>query len=287
MAVIRSTRFSRCILFAAVGACTSPPPEPASTTSPSSAAPPSFAAAHPTANVRPAPSSNALVTAGVVASFPHDVTSFTEGLLYDRGALYESTGLYGESKLRKVDLASGRVLAQIRLTDAYFGEGLALLHGELFQLTYKEGRCFVYDAATLEKKRELSYEGEGWGLTTDGTRFVMSDGSATLTFRDAKTFEPIRRVVVTGEGGPMLNINELEWVAGFVVANVWETNILVRIDPATGRVVQTIDLAYLPEPQRGVTPDDVLNGIAYDESAARFFVTGKHWSHVFQIPKPW
>jgi glutamine cyclotransferase len=222
-----------------------------------------------------------------VTSFPHDVTSFTEGLLYDHGALFESTGLYGESKVRKIDLASGQVLAQVRLTHDYFGEGLALLHGELYQLTYREGRCFVYDAATLEKKRELSYEGEGWGLTTDGTRFIMSDGSPTLTFRDAATFAPVRRLSVTSSGAPVNNLNELEWVNGFILANVWETNTIVRIDPESGKVVETVDLAYLPEPRRGATEDDVLNGIAYDDAGGRLFVTGKRWSHVFQIPKSW
>jgi len=195
--------------------------------------------------------------------------------------------MYRESKLRKIDLVSGRVLAQIRLTDAYFGEGLALLRGELFQLTYKEGRCFVYDAATLEKKRELRYDGEGWGLTTDGTRFIMSDGSPVLTFRDATTFAPLKTVTVLGASGPIANINELEWVNGFLLANVWETNVIVRIDLESGRIVQTIDLAYLPEPRRGATEDDVLNGIAWDDAGGRLFVTGKRWSHVFQISKPW
>ena len=224
--------------------------------------------------------------AGIV-SYPHDITAFTEGLVYDHGVLFESTGLYGESKLRKVDLASGRVIAQVRMTADSFGEGLALLRGELFQLTYTQGRCFVYDAETLQRKRELRYDGEGWGLTTDGTRFVMSDGSATLTFRDATTFAPVRKVTVMGGQGPVVNLNELEWVDGFVMANVWGTNALVRIDPDSGRVVQTVDLAYLPEPRRGATDDDVLNGIAYDAAGGRLFVTGKRWSRVFQIAKPW
>jgi glutamine cyclotransferase len=246
---------------------------------------PSARAASTGATIRaPAPSASA--QAGVIA-FPHDPTSFTEGLLYDHGALFESTGLYGESKLRKVDLATGRVLAQVRLTDAYFGEGLALLRGELYQLTYKEGRCFVYDAATLSRKRELAYDGEGWGLTTDGTSFIQSDGSDTLAFRDPATFQVVRRVKVAGPHGPVTQINELEWVNGFVLANVWGTDVILRIDPENGRVVQTIDLAYLPEPRRGGTPDDVLNGIAYDEAGGRLFVTGKRWSQVFQLPRPW
>jgi glutamine cyclotransferase len=226
-------------------------------------------------------------TTGGIPSYPHDVTSFTEGLLYDRGTLFESTGLYGESKLRKIDLASGHILAQVRLTSAYFGEGLALLRGELYQLTYNEGRCFVYDAETLQKKRDLRYEGEGWGLTTDGNYLIMSNGSPTLTFRDATTFAPVRQVTVTSAQGPVANVNELEWVDGFVLANVWGTNFIVRIDPGSGRVVQTVDLAYLPEPRRGATEDDVLNGIAYDAAGGRLLVTGKRWSRVFQIARPW
>ena len=248
-----------------------------------------MATAHrePTAAAR-TPSPSAGPAAPIpLRSFPHDTTSFTEGIFYDHGVLFESTGLYGESKLRKVDLVTGRVLAQVRLTDSSFGEGLAMLHGELFQLTYKEGRCFVYDATTLAKKRELTYEGEGWGLTTDGSQFIMSDGSPTVTFRDPVTFAVVRRLEVIGPDGPLPEINELEWVRGFILANVWGTDQLVRIDPASGRVVQTVDLGYLPEPRRGVTPDDVLNGIAYDDAGARLLVTGKRWSHVFQVPLPW
>lgn len=232
------------------------------------------------------PAPGPALPAGVLAVFPHDPTSFTEGLVFDRGVVFESTGLYGESKLLKIDLASGRVLAKVRLTNEFFGEGLALLHGELFQLTYKEGRCFVYDAATLEKKRELTYTGEGWGLATDGTRLMMSDGSPVITFRDPKTFDVIRRITVTGRDGPVSNVNELEWVRGSIFANVWGTNTLIRVDPESGRIVQAIDLAYLPEPRRGATEDDVLNGIAYDEAGDRLFVTGKRWSHIFQIPRP-
>jgi glutamine cyclotransferase len=280
---MRPSRSLPPIALLACAACTTPPSEPVS--SAATAAPsPVASAARATTTADHAPA--APPVAGVLGSFPHDPTSFTEGLVYDHGALFESTGMYGESKLRKVDLTSGRVLAQIRLTDAFFGEGLALLGGELFQLTYKEGRCFVYDAATLEKKRELTYEGEGWGLTTNGSQLVMSDGSPTITFRDPKSLAVVRRITVTGALGPVANVNELEWVKGQILANVWGTNVIVRVDPESGRIVQTIDLAYLPEPRRGATEDDVLNGIAYDEAGDRLFVTGKRWSHVFQIPRP-
>jgi len=268
-------------LLLAAASCTAPPSEPVSSAPTASPSP----VTHPTASVEHAPLPTSPV-AGVLGTFPHDVTSFTEGLVYDHGALFESTGMYGESKLRKVDLVTGRVLAQVKLTDAYFGEGLALFGGELYQLTYKEGRCFVYDATTLEKKRELTYEGEGWGLTTNGTQLVMSDGSPTITFRDPKTLAVVRRITVTGAAGPVVNVNELEWVKGQILANVWGTNVLIRVDPESGRVLQTIDLAYLPEPRRGATEDDVLNGIAFDEAGDRLFVTGKRWSHIFQVPRP-
>jgi glutaminyl-peptide cyclotransferase len=286
--VSRSTRILPSAAVLAVASCTSSPAERVSTAQPSSA-PASVPLA--TASVAAAPSapreSSSLPpsSSGVIATFPHDITSFTEGLVYDRGVFYESTGLYGESLLRKVDVASGRVLAEVKLARSYFGEGLALLDGELYQLTYREMRCFVYDAATLEKRRELHYEGEGWGLTTDGTQLVMSDGSATITFRDRKTLLPERRITVVGASGPILQINELEWIDGYILANVWGTNSILRIDPASGRVVAVKDFSYLPEPRRGTTEDDVMNGIAYDAEAGRLFVTGKRWSHIFQVPR--
>jgi glutamine cyclotransferase len=278
--VIRPSRPLLLLALLAHGACTTAPSEPVARATTGTA--PSVGHVASTGAGLPA----SPTVPGVLASFSHDPTSFTEGLVYDHDALFESTGLYGESKLRKVDLASGLVLAQIRLTDTYFGEGLALLHGELFQLTYKEGRCFVYDAATLEKKRELTYDGEGWGLTTDGTNLVMSDGSPTITFRDPTSMRVVRRITVIGAMGPVSNVNELEWVKGFILANVWETNVIIRVDPDSGRILQTVDLAYLPEPRRGATDDDVLNGIGYDEAGDRLFVTGKRWSRVFQIPRP-
>jgi glutamine cyclotransferase len=247
----------------------------------------SVAATSTPSATKPMPAAEPAPSGRLIASFPHDTAAFTEGLLYAKGALFESTGMYGESRLRKVDLSTGHVLAEVRLTGAYFGEGLTLLHGELVQLTYREGRAFVYDADTLVRKRDLRYEGEGWGLTTDGTRLIMSDGSSALTFRDPMTFAVTGRLPVVGPHGPVDQLNELEWVDGFVLANVWGTDQIVRIDPTTGRVVQVVDLAYLPEPRRGATPDDVLNGIAYDEAGGRLFVTGKRWSHVFQIAKPW
>ena len=160
--------------------------------------------------------------------------------------------------------------------------------------TVKRGQEIALEAAKLgvpvgsiDDAVRRYYEGEGWGLTTDGTSLIMSDGSPTITWRDPRTFSAEKTITVIGGGGPVPNINELEWVDGFLLANVWETNAIVRIDPANGRILQTIDLAFLPEPRRGATDDDVLNGIAWDAAGHRLFVTGKRWSHIFEIPKPW
>lgn len=222
-------------------------------------------------------------TPSVAKTFPHDTKAFTQGLLFADGILFESTGLYGESTLRRVELATGKVLTKIDLAPEMFGEGLALLRGELFQLTWREGRCFVYDAATLAKKRELTYDTEGWGMTTDGEALIISDGTALLRFVDPRTFKTTRTLTVVDGHRALDHLNELEWVRGEIFANVWGVNAIARIDPRTGSVVGWIDLSNLPEPRREVAPDDVLNGIAYDRAGDRLFVTGKRWSQVFQI----
>jgi glutaminyl-peptide cyclotransferase len=222
----------------------------------------------------------------LVAMYPHDTSAFTQGLIVRDGVFEESTGQYGHSTLRRVELDSGRPLANIALPNEFFGEGLALLKGELFQLTWREHLCRVYDATTLEKRRELSYEGEGWGLTTDGTSLIMSDGSATLTYRDPHTFVVEKKVEVTDRGTPIMRLNELEWINGSVWANIWQTDVIARIDPGAGSVLGYIDLAALPEPQRRVDRDNVLNGIAFDSATGKVFVTGKRWSRLFEIALP-
>ena len=223
----------------------------------------------------------------VVSRMPHDPRAFTQGLVFSEGVFFESTGEYGESTLRRVDPESGRVLRSVPLAPQFFGEGLALLHGELFQLTWREHRCFVYDAATFDKKRELAYDGEGWGLATDpdGGLLVMSDGSAVLRFVDPQTFRVVRTVNVVADGQPVTELNELEWVRGEVYANVWGTNVIVRIDPATGNVRGHLELSALPEPHHD-DADDVLNGIAYDTQHDRLFVTGKRWTAIYEIRRP-
>ena len=222
-------------------------------------------------------------TYDVVNTFPHDRQAFTEGLVFNEGRLLESTGLYGESKLREVELATGKTLREVKVPDRLFGEGLALLNGKLYQLTWKNQTALVYDLKTWQKEKELKYTGEGWGLTTDGQSLIMSDGSSTLRFLDPATFDVKRTVQVLFKGRAMTNLNELEWVKGEVFANVWRTPYIARIDPASGRVTGLIDLSHLLAPQDTNETTDVLNGIAYDAATDRLFVTGKRWPKLFEI----
>lgn len=217
----------------------------------------------------------------VANTFPHDTNAFLQGLLWSNGNLYESTGLTGQSTLRRVDLTTGQVLQSRALAANVFGEGLALANDELFQLTLNSQRCFVYDRATFNFKREHTYTGEGWGLTYNGSQLVMSDGTDTLTFRNPATFGVIRRLVVRWDGNAVDNLNELEWIEGRIWANVFPTNRIVQIDPANGNVVSYLDLASLAPP--AADPNNVLNGIAYDAVARRIFVSGKRWANLYQI----
>jgi glutamine cyclotransferase len=243
--------------------------------------PPSLPAAPIASTARPT-----TVVPRILGHRPHDPGAFTQGLLYADGAFLESTGMYGESSLRRVEPETGRVLKAVALPPEFFGEGLARLHGELFQLTWREHRCFVYDEATFEKRRELTYEGEGWGLTTDGAALlVLSDGTAQLRFLDPASFRVVRTLPVHDGGLLLERLNELEWVRGEILANVWETNVIVRIDPRSGQVTGRLDLSGLPEPRHD-DPNAVLNGIAYDAAGDRLFVTGKRWSTMFEIGRP-
>lgn len=223
----------------------------------------------------------------VVNSMPHDPEAFTQGLVYEAGAFYESTGLEGKSSVRKVDANSGIVLREQKLDKRYFGEGLALFGGELFQLTWKSGVAFVYDTATFALRRSFRYQGEGWGLTTDGTSLLMSDGTSRIRFLDPRTGAVRRSVTVTDAGAPVEKLNELEFVKGELLANIWQTNQIARIDPATGKVTAWIDAAGLLTSAERREDVDVLNGIAYDAGGDRLFVTGKLWPRVFEVrPRP-
>lgn len=218
----------------------------------------------------------------VVARHPHDRQAFTQGLAMVDGVLYESTGLNGQSSVRIVDLDSGEVALRRDLAPRYFGEGLSPVGDTLVQLTWRAQVAFVYDRRTLEPVGQHAYPGEGWGLTFDGARLILSDGSDRLRFFDPQTFEMSGEVAVRDEGRPVTRLNELEFVDGEVLANVWQTDLIVRIDPASGRVIGRLDLAGL-RPAEASGRDDVLNGIAWDPVGRRLFVTGKRWPLLFEI----
>jgi glutaminyl-peptide cyclotransferase len=218
----------------------------------------------------------------VVRSYPHDRTAFTQGLQYVDGFLYEGTGQNGQSSIRKVRLETGAVLQRRELAKEHFGEGIAVWKGEIFQLTWQSGMGFVYDLETFAPKRTFRYGGEGWGLTQDAQGLIMSDGSDTLRFIEPETFKERGRIRVTALGRPLKSLNELELVKGEVLANVWMTDTVVRIDPTSGKVTGLIDLGGLLTPAERAAAD-VLNGIAYDAAADRLFVTGKWWPRLFEI----
>jgi glutaminyl-peptide cyclotransferase len=233
----------------------------------------------------PAPSPAAVApVAGyrIVKVFPHDPQAFTQGLVYVDGVLYEGTGLNGRSSVRKVRLENGEVL-QIQKIDAqYFGEGITVIGNSLFALTWQSGVGFIYNRASLSRTRTFTYSGEGWGLTHDGARLIMSDGTAYLRFLDKATQKETGRLQVRDGETPVANLNELEYVKGEVFANVWMTHRIARISLKTGSVTGWIDLHGLLTP-REYQSVDVLNGIAYDAAADRLFVTGKYWPKLFEI----
>jgi glutamine cyclotransferase len=218
----------------------------------------------------------------VIATYPHDRAAFTQGLLLHQGALYESTGLVGQSTLRQVELATGRVIRKTDVAPPIFAEGLALLDDRLFQLTWQSNQVLVYDRRSFARTGQFPYRGEGWGLCHDGQHFVMSSGSHELTFRRPSDFGVVRTQAVTLDGAPLQNLNELECAEGGIYANVWLKDQIVRIDPATGRVTQTIDAPNLLSPMERHA-DGVLNGIAYDPSDKTFLITGKLWPKLFRV----
>ena len=222
-------------------------------------------------------------TVRVVRTFPHDRSAFTQGLVIDNGVLYEGTGLLGQSMLRRVDLESGEVLQAYSLPPEYFGEGIAVWQDRIIQLTWKSGQGFVYDRQSFELLDTYRYTTEGWGITHDGTRLIMSDGTQILRFWDPETLAEVDSVEVYANGVPVTRLNELEYVQGMVLANVWQTDLIAVIDPQTGQVTAWIDLRGLLEPGDYAEPVDVLNGIAYDAGSQRLFVTGKLWPKLFEI----
>ena len=218
----------------------------------------------------------------IVRVLPHDPKAFTQGLQYLDGVLYEGTGQVGQSSIRKVELATGRVLQRRDVPAPHFGEGIVVWKNDLIELTWKTQVAFVYDRATFQPKKQFTYPGEGWGLTQDATSLIMSDGSDELRVLDPMTFAERRRIKVTAVGAPLRNLNELEYVKGEIFANVWQTDYIARIAPATGKVSGYIDLRGLLTPAERASTD-VLNGIAYDAAGDRLFVTGKWWPKVFEV----
>lgn len=220
----------------------------------------------------------------IVNVFPHDPAAYTQGLQYVDGKLYESTGLEGESTLRRVVLETGGVEARQPLEAKYFGEGLAVVGDRIVQLTWQDGKAFVYDKASFALLDTWTYATEGWGLTHDGTRFIMSDGTSTLVFRDTGDFHELGRIEVRDASGLLVRkLNELEYIDGLVYANVYQTDRIVIIDPADGKVRGEINLRGLLPAADHTSQTDVLNGIAYDAGAKRLFVTGKRWPKLFEI----
>ncbi|PRY46421.1 glutamine cyclotransferase [Umezawaea tangerina] len=243
-----------------VGACTAPPAPPGGTSASPSGGP---------------------TRIEVLATTPHDTSAFTEGLELVDGSLYEGTGLEGESQLRLVDPATGDVRQKVDLAPDLFGEGITVVGDRIWQITYRNGLAIQRDRATFREVRRATYTGEGWGLCFDDKRLVMSDGTATLTFRDPTSFAKTGDVAVTKDGKPLQMINELECVGDAVWANVWQTDEIVRIDPATGKVTASVDAGSLRP--AGVPRSDVLNGIAAVPGTDEFLVTGKNWPSVFRV----
>jgi len=220
----------------------------------------------------------------VVAEYPHDPDAFTQGLILVDGQLYEGTGLNGSSELRLVDLTTGEVLESHRLATEFFGEGITVLGDRIFQLTWQTQTAFVYERETFEQIGTFSYDTEGWGLTHDGTSLIMSDGSDRIFFRDPDTFEITKQLEVHDGETPIANLNELEYIDGLIWANVWRTNLIARIDPDTGLVIDWLDLTALTEQILATGQRvDVLNGIAWNPETGTVYVTGKFWPTLFEI----
>jgi glutamine cyclotransferase len=216
----------------------------------------------------------------VINTFPHDPGAFTQGLVSIAGVLYEGTGRNGESSLRKVELTTGKVQQRVMLPQQHFGEGITVLNGKVYQLTWQTHLGVVYDFTTFKQVQSFYLPGEGWGITHDGKQLIVSDGTPNLRFLDPATLKETGRVAVTEDGKPLDRLNELEYINGEVWANVWYTNFIVRIDPVTGVVKSKLDLTDL---NQSAGRDDVLNGIAWDADSKRLFVTGKLWSSLYEI----
>ena len=232
----------------------------------------------------------ATISYQLMNEYPHDTAAFTEGFEFENGFLYESTGEYGFSELRKTDMRTGKVVLSKKLDNNFFGEGLTILNGKIYQITYRELKGFVYDKTNFKLERTFTIDAnEGWGLTNDGKYLIYDDGSNTLHFLDPNTFKEVKTLAVTDEHGPVQNINELEFIKGFIYANIWKADQIIKIDTGTGKVVARADLGDLrqktgiPQPGNSRTAPEVMNGIAYDAGSNKIYITGKYWPKVFEI----
>lgn len=219
----------------------------------------------------------------IAACYPHDPEAFTQGLIYRRGEFYESTGLVGQSSIRRVRIADGKVMQSAKVEPPHFGEGMTDWKSDVISITWRSGTAFRWDRKSLTLRQVQRYEGEGWGLTQDGRTLILSDGTDRLRFIDPESFAVLRTLPVTVNGRPLAALNELEWVEGAIYANVWQASQIVRIDPQSGKVTGILDLGDLAAVASRDNPDAVLNGIAYDAAGKRLFVTGKTWPLVFEL----
>ncbi len=224
------------------------------------------------------------ISYSVIKTYPHDTASYTQGLVVESGKLYEGVGNYGRSALRLVDLNTGKSLKQVKLEDRFFGEGIAVLNDTIYQLTWKEKKVFAYERNSFKKLREFDVNFEGWGLTTDGTHLIVSNGSGELFFYQPSDFKLIRTQQITEAGSPSYNLNELEFIRGHIYANQWQQPYILKIDPTTGNVVGKADLTNMWNRIKSLYPNaDVPNGIAFDRDAEKIYVTGKWWPELYEI----
>ena len=219
----------------------------------------------------------------ILNTYPHNINSFTQGLVYHEGYLFEGTGKNGQSNLSKINLEDGEVLMSKNMSQRYFGEGIEIVGDKIYQLTWQSHLVFVHDKTTFESIESHYNATQGWGLAYDGSHLILSDGTATLQFMDPETFAPLRKVEVKLAGNAINQLNELEYINGEIWANVWQTDFILRIDPQSGEVNSIVDLTGLSEQTQLGSSEAVLNGIAWDAEAERLFVTGKHWAHLFEI----
>ena len=219
----------------------------------------------------------------VIRTIDHEPGSFTQGLIYYRNFIYESTGLKGESSLRKLDPKTGKVLKRLNLPAEYFGEGIAILNNKIYMLTWLSNLCFVYDINSFDMEGSFNYYGEGWGLTTDGQLLIMSDGTNILRFINPEDFQVVRTISVFENNIPLKNLNELEYINGVIFANIWTEDRIALIDPASGELYGTLDMSFLRKYIKNTQNIDVLNGIAYDEESDTYYFTGKYWPYIFEV----